>query len=335
MSRASLVVCSLLWLFVVKVNVGQAQSAVGGWHTLTVWSDGQWETRRGQIRDIKGLSLLFEPAGELGVKSISFSSIRSISFTSDPDFARGVSSFGTKNYGPAQRHFEKALQSEGRDWAKLEIMNRIALAMIADNRRAESLPLFQQIQKVDPDSRLLGNLPLVWDERLPEIERLKLSTRGLTTADEINRLAIASCVLHDSEFQLRATSVLKKLRATSKSSVVSQLATAQLWRLSLFDTTETVQMLTDVWEQQWQRMPAMVRPGAGYVLGRCLQQQNQFDRAALVLLWSPFVQVNDRAIAASSLKVASQCLASGGKQADSESVYRQLIQGFADQSAAK
>ncbi|MEP3481828.1 MAG: hypothetical protein ABJZ55_21475 [Fuerstiella sp.] len=335
MSRASLVVCTLLCLFAFDAACGQAQPATTNRHTLTVWADGEWATVEGQIRDIKGSSLLFEPAGELSVKAMPFSSIRSIWFTSDPDFARGVSSFGTKNYRAAQRHFDKALQSEGRDWAKLEMMNWMARAMIADNRRAESIPLFQQIQKMDPDSRLLADLPLVWDERLPEIERLKLSPRGLTTADEISRLAIASCVLHDPEFQLRATNALKKLRATSKSSVVSQLAAAQLWRLSLWDTTETVQMLTDVWEEQWRRMPAMVRAGPGHVLGRCLQQQNEFDGAALVLLWSPFVRVNDRAIAASSLKLASQCLASAGRQADSESVFRELIQGFSGQSAAK
>lgn len=300
-----------------------------------MWQDGQWATVRGEIRDINGAALLFESAGELSVKSLPFSSIRAFTFTADADYARGVSSFGTKNYRSAQRYFEKALQSEGRDWAKREILGRIAEAMIADNRREDSLPVFQQIYRLAKDSRLLGGLPLVWDEGLPEVERLKLPVERLTTADDISRLAIASCVLHVPEQQLRAVGVLKKLRATSKSPTISQLATAQLWRLSLLDATETVQMLTDVWEEQWRRMPTLARSGPGYVLGRCLQQQNEFDRAALVLLWSPYVQVNDRAIAAASLEHASQCLFSAGRKTEADAVFRELIQNFADQSAGR
>lgn len=300
-----------------------------------MWKDGQWKAVQGDIRDINGASLLFEPAGELSVKAIPFSSIRAFTFTSDPAYARGMSSFGTKNYRAAQQHFEKALESESRDWAKAEILAQIAASMIADNRRADSLPAFQQIFRLAQNSRLLGMLPLVWDERLPESERLVLPVDRLTTADEISRVAIASCVLHDAEQQLRAVQVLKKLRTTSESLVISQLATAQLWRLSLLDTTDTVQMLTGVWDKQWRRMPASVRPGPGYVLGRCLQQQNEFDRAALVLLWSPFVQINDRAIAAASLKSGAECLQAAGRKSEADSVFRELIENFADQSAAR
>lgn len=336
MSRTTIALALCIW-WANHCCDGFAQSQLKStkWHELTLWRDGEWATLVGEIRDIKGSVMLFEPSGGFGVKSVPLSAIRTFTFKSDADYARGVSSFRTKNYSAAQRHFEKALQTEARDWARPEIMVRIAESMIADNRRAESLALFQQIYRLAPDSRLLGQLPLVWDADLPAAERLKLPADRLTTADDVLRLAIASCVLPDPEFRSRATAVLKKLRATSKSPAIAQLATAQLWRLSLLDTTETEQMLTDVWEQQWERMPASIRSGPGYVLGRCLQQQNEFDRAALVLLWSPFVGINDRAIAAASLKAAVACLDSAGQKTESDIVFRRLVQEFSDQSSAK
>ena len=335
MSKSSLVLC--VWCFALNVGgiFGQSLSAHATSHSLTIWKDDDWATIEGQVRSISGSALVFEQAGAFGVKSIPFSLIRKFTFTSDPDFARGTSSFGTKNFEPAQRHFEKALESEGRAWAKPEILVRIAESMIADNRRHDAIGVFEQISRLAPDSRLLGRLPLVWDERLPETERLKLPVDQLTTGSDVRRLAIASSVLHNPRHQRRAISVLKKLKVVSDSSAISHLATAQLWRLGLLDTTETVQMLTDVWEKQWRRMPGSVRSGPGYVLGRCLQRQNEFNRAALVLLWSPYVQFHDRSLAAAGLRSAADCLTAAGRKSEAESVYRELLLKFSDQSSSK
>lgn len=335
-SRTSLALACCACCFVLSTaGHGQSQVASNAGHRLTVWQDGEWVSVRGDIRDIQGSILVFEPAGQFNLKSLPLSTIKSFTFTSNANYARGVSSFGTKNYRAAEQHFEKAVQAEGRDWAKLEILIRIAESMVADNRRKDSIAIFQQIYRMAPDSRLLGQLPLVWDADLPAKERLVLPADRMTTADEVTRLAIASCYLHDEDYQSRAKAVLKKLRTVSKSPAIAHLATAQLWRLSLLDKTDTVLMLTDVWEKQWHRMPASVRSGPGYVLGRCLQQQNEFDRAALVLLWSPYVKVNDFAIAAASLKSAAACLDAAGRKSESDSVFRELVQRFADQSSAK
>lgn len=336
MSRLT-VATNLLLLVCIGTPSGYPQESArknSAWDTVTLLNNEHWVTREGTVKDVRGSTLLFESRGGVQIQTLSFRDVRAFTFTANPDFIRGVSEFKKDNFQAASQYFSSAFESESRDWAKAEILARQAVAMVCDGQRNESVSWFQKLYQLDPSSRLLGHLPLVWDETLPPEERLTLSAKRLSTGDEVTRLAVASCVLHDPDYQRRAAQVLKRLRSDSKSSVLSQLASAQLWRLGLLSDDDSVPMLVDVWNVQWNRMLATTRPGPGLVLGRCLQQQHLYERAALVLLWSPLVHTSDPAVAAASLNLASDCLMASGQKAEAETVYRELLSRFPRSSAA-
>lgn len=336
MSRLTIATALMMCFPAASVATAQKSSVRdSAWHKVTIRKDGNWVELRGTVRNIQGSTLQFESSGGLQIQSMDLQSIKHFTFTANQDSARGVTELETKNYRSAEQYFQSALQEESRDWAKAEILAQLAKALISDNRRNETLPLFQQIYKLDPASRLLGQIPLVWEESLPEQERLTLPANRLSTGNVVTRLAVASCVLHDPEYQLRAARVLKGLRLESRSPAVAQLAAGQLWRLSLLTDDDSTPILTDAWQGQWNQMPASTRPGPGLALGRCLQQLHLYDQAALVLLFSPLVQVNDPAVAASSLNRATQCLTAAGRRSESDTVYRELITRFPQSSVAR
>lgn len=302
-------------------------------HSLMVWQNGGWQVRRGQILKIRGDGLQFHEKDVFTVKTYNFADVKSFEFGANAAYIKGQAASRAKRYEEAERWFEKSLDSESRDWAQAEILAQLASVLIADQRPAEAIPLFQKIRMIDDNSRHLGALPLIWDARLPAAYQVPLSKDQQLVVDEISRLVIASRELSDEKRQVRAKQTLQALKTSSKSLVLSQLADAQLWRLHLLNA-DSGSMLTDVWRSQWERMGPVSRSGPGYVLGRCLQKEHRYDDAAIVLLWSPLVQQGNRVVKALSLKAAAENLQKSGRIAEARRVAQTLIEGYPDLAAA-
>jgi len=201
------------------------------------------------------------------------------------------------------------------------------------HRRDAALVRLESIYQRNASSSHLTLLPLVWDERLPDSERLTMDPRDLQSESVPRRLCAASALLHRSEYRDECAAILKQLR-TSGRLPLSILAETQSWRLLISDReAESVTLSTITrWQGRVSELPEPIQAGPHFVVARGLRTRRRLEQAALEFLWAPYMQCEDPFLAASSLFEAADCLQKAGQLPASRQLFGELKRRFADAS---
>ena len=295
---------------------------------------GRERTLGGRIEDISGETLTILRSGSTKIELFRISDIVELSFAKTPVWDSGLRFQLSGDHRKALEYFDKALKSESRAWAWNELQASAVKECIANGDRAAAVERIEQIFSKDKLTRHVCLLPVVWDERLPASERVQAIVGDFASDSVIRQLVAASALLDQSDHRTAAEAMLERIRRTTPSRRIVEMAEAQLWRVYLLDADREFP-LTSQWGDRVSQMPVFARSGPQYVVGRLLKKQHQYDRAALAFMWMPLMAPIDPALSAQSLAEGIACLRLSGRQSEADALAAELQQRFAQTSAAK
>jgi tetratricopeptide (TPR) repeat protein len=295
---------------------------------------GKTTREAGVIEDLAGNEVQLRRAGGRRVDHIYLRDIADLQFRKSAEHDAGLLLLAEGNWEKALTALDSAAQTEQRDWVQREVQASAAATLLALKRHTEVIERIEKIAESDPDTRHVGLLPLVWDERLPPEERFQSPPSDMKSPSLIRRLTAASSLLQNPRHETAAIGVLTELRKCEHPRI-QELAEIQLWRLEILKPEELRksdvrfrQLRTTDFDQQ-------IRGAAEFVTGRALMQQFDFDAAALCLMWMPAMTPADRATAAASLNDAAVALTKSGQIAAAAQVRQELLSRFPETSTAR
>ena len=299
-----------------------------------VADDGRLTRVECRIEEIRGETLTIRRNGRAKLEFHRFSQVDSLFFVRSVDWAQGVSEWEAGNHRRGLEYMDRAINREQRPWARHELLAYSAVYCIRDGRRSAAVERLARVWDGDPQTRHMSLLPLVWDARLNESEKVTAPVEDLTAESVVRRLVACSVWLHVPEHRADVVSCLTKIRRSGSNSRLCALAETQLWRDQLLHGNPS-QPIPDHYHDLVRQFPADARGGPSLVLGRMLAQRHQYDRAALALLWLPLMQADDGPLAAAALLECVHSLQRAGRPAQAEQLQRQLISRYPLSSAAQ
>ncbi len=316
--------CQLLWFLFIcfsgapnavqtqTPNETPAQSLIST-DQIVIRKDGSSRTRvmSGVIEDIAGQTIVLRRSGNT-IDVFSLREVVSVRFQKSAEFDDGLTKLHNEDWKGALAALQAAAATEPRKWAVREIRASIAQALRALGRFEECVQAIEQIMSEDPASRHVWELPLVWDERLPEQQRISLSSAELQSKSPARQLTAASALLHEPQHQNAVMAVLQTLRKNTRGPL-QELAETQLWRVSLLRSAELRESEITQWSERVRDFDRRTRSGPEFIIGRALLRIHDYDNAATHLLWMPLVEPLDPATTSASLAAAITALELSGR----------------------
>lgn len=283
-------------------------------------------TYSGIIEDISGQSVVLRRSGGT-VVILRLREVTALRFPRSRAFDDGLSHVSQGRWADALSSLRSAEETEPRRWVVREIRAARAQAERANRDFEGALRTVESILEDDPETRHVTELPLVWDERLPADDRMVLNVADLESPSQARKLTAASSLLHDPNHQAAAATVLRTLKTAR--GTLKDLAEAQLWRLQLVPSTESVRnTLKEAEIRQWMQhvrfLDRRTRSGPEFLIGRGLRMIYDDDLAAISLLWMPLMEPLDPWTTQSSLKEALEALESSGRHQEADVLRREF-----------
>lgn len=228
----------------------------------------------------------------------------------------------------AIRALQVALVSEKRAWVRREILALLIRGSLRIGDRASAGIRFLQLIESDPTTRQFGLIPLVWAAE-PVSGAAKTQARTwLKQESDAARLLGASLLLDDATNGDTAAQELQTLQRSTDERVRS-LAQAQSWRLKL-RALEIGDLELNRWETRIHEMPASLRGGPSYLLGRGRTMRREHDRAATALLWTSLMNDGDARLSARAGVEAAESLKRLGQSEDARRLLQEIAARFPD-----
>jgi tetratricopeptide (TPR) repeat protein len=286
-------------------------------------------TATGTIADFTGERLVLRTAAGIE-REIPTPQVEEIQTDWPPEKLAADRAMEEGKYEEAVVSYQRALGEERRVWAQRELVAR--LVSCYDNLDQFDLAgeAFLRLVASDPQTHHFASMPLSWTpfQPSPDFER-RAATWLERKQDPISVLMGASWLLSTGR-RGDATEALRRL-ASDRDPRIAALAQAQLWRTRIVTATpDEIQR----WDRLISAMPADLRGGAYFVLGRALAARSQHEKAAVALLRAPLLYPADRRLAAAALLSAGRQLEKIGQEEEAITLYREVVRDHSDEPAA-
>jgi tetratricopeptide (TPR) repeat protein len=228
----------------------------------------------------------------------------------------------------AARALQSALLIEKRGWVQREILASLIRCEVRAGNRAPAGTHFLQLLDSDRTTRHFALIPLLWASE--QVSGAAKSQAGvwLTEKSEAARLLGASLLMDDARLGDSAAQELQALQRGSDDRV-RLLAQAQSWRLKI-RALEISDLELNRWESRIQELPAALRSGPSYVLGRGWAMRREHDRAATAFLWPALMDDSDARLAARAGVEAAESLKRLGQPDDARRLLDEVATRFPD-----
>jgi hypothetical protein len=223
---------------------------------------------------------------------------------------------------------QSALFAESRPWVRREILVLLIRCALQTNDRVAAGTRFLSLLESDSTTRHFGLIPLVW---APEqvTDAAKAQARAwLQSESDAARLIGASLLLNETGIGDTAHQELKTLQRSTDERI-RQLAQAQTWRLKL-RALDVNELELSRWDARVREMPARLRGGPSYLLGRGWTMCREHERAATAFLWLTLMDEHDPRLAARAGVEAADALKRMGQVAQAERLLREVAARFPD-----
>jgi tetratricopeptide (TPR) repeat protein len=228
----------------------------------------------------------------------------------------------------ALKALQAALVSEKRAWVRREILALLIRGSLRIGDRASAGTRFLQLLESDPTTRQFGLIPLVWASESVSGAAKSQARDWLKQDSDAARLLGASLLLDDATNGDSAAQELQALQRSTDDRVRS-LAQTQSWRLKL-RALEVGDLELNRWEDRIHEMPASLRGGPSYLLGRGWTMRRDHDRAATALLWTSLMSDSDARLAARAGVEAAESLKRLGQPDDARRLLEEIATRFPD-----
>ena len=229
----------------------------------------------------------------------------------------------------AAKALQSALVVEKRGWVQREILASLIRCSLRSGDRASAGTRFLKLLDSDRTTRHFGLIPLVWaSEQVPGAAKAQARIWLTTQESDTARLLGASLLLDDANLGETAAQELLALQRGTDDRVRS-LAQAQSWRLKL-RALEISDLELNRWDTRLREMPATLRGGPSYLLGRGWAMRREHDRAATSLLWVTLMDDSDPRLAARASVEAAESLKRLGQPDDARRLLQDIATRFPD-----
>jgi tetratricopeptide (TPR) repeat protein len=246
---------------------------------------------------------------------------------------QGLEALAAGRFADAESLLAAAINKDVRRWVQQDLYaDLVRCALRRGDRRAAGNWFVRMIAQ-EPSSRHWGTAPLVWSAEEINGELREAATGWLASSDDGVRLPGASILLLDVQHSNSAQRALDDL-SRSPDLPLQSLAQAQLWRLRLAAGDVSASEL-QVWRQGVESMPATIRAGPMYLIGRASAARSDLEQAAADWLWLPLVYDDDAGLAARACVDAADALSRLGRRDEAAGLYREAIDRFGWSPAAR
>jgi len=234
-----------------------------------------------------------------------------------------------RQFAEALALYQQALEAESRRWVRRLIVAQYVWCYRALGQWERAGEAFLLLARDDPETPYFACIPLAW---LPTATSLELDTaarRWLGRPEPAAALLGASHLLSGAD----RPAALRRLEALAagQDRRIADLARAQTWRAAAI-TADRAQL--EAWLGMVEQMPASLRAGPYFVLGRAWAQQQQWQEAALTLLRAAILYPDHRDLAPQALLEAGVALEKMGEAGDAARLYREVARSYAESRVA-
>lgn len=280
-------------------------------------------TLSGVIVDLSGLNVVLRRPGNT-VDIIKLRDISSLRFQKSAEFDDGLLKLRNREWQAALVALKAAAGNESRVWVVREIRASMAQAQRALGQFEDCIATIEAILAEDPESRHVVELPLTWDERLPQEHRVVMTAADLPSRSLARKLTAASALLQDPVHHDSALRALQAIQSSARG-VLQQLAETQQWRVRLLEPAGLRDSEISRWNEQAQYFDRRTRSGPEFLIGRALMAVHDYDNAATSLLWMPLMEPLDPPTTAASLAEAITALEMSGRSMEATRLRTEVL----------
>lgn len=223
---------------------------------------------------------------------------------------------------------QSALFAESRPWVRREILALLIRCALRTNDRVAAGTRFLSLLESDSTTRHFGLIPLVWaSEQVTDAAKAQARV-WLQSDSDAARLIGASLLLGEAGIGDTAEQELKALQRSTDERI-RQLAQAQTWRLKL-RALDVNELELKRWDDRIRELPARLRGGPSYLLGRGWAMCREHDRAATAFLWLTLMDDHDPRLSARAGIEAAEALKRMGLAAQADRLLREIATRFPD-----
>lgn len=264
----------------------------------------------GEVVDLSSDQAIFIAKGGTREQKIAASRIAEFEPFRAPDEVLGRQRLESGDFESARDLLEKARTAENRSWRKRELAALVAQCELGLGELDAAGQRMAAIVKTDPESRLLGYLPLPWADQFKIPSQTNLSAWAGDSSPALKLLA-ASWLLAGPK-RSEATAQLEKL-SSGASKRIACLAEAQLWRGHIATAKPTD---AQRWLQRVETFPEDLRAGPYFVAAQAAAKTNQPLRAADAWMRVALLHPTQSTLAAEAQFLAARQLERGGATSD-------------------
>ncbi len=238
--------------------------------------------------------------------------------------------FAAGEYDEAIRSYLSAMGGEPRVWVRRMMVAHLVQAYAMRGQMDRAGRAFLELLQSDPTTHYFPTIPLAWRPATgsPQLER---QAEQWLAADEGPTASLigASWLLSGS----RRGEAIDRLRqlAADRDPRIALLAQAQLWRTRIV-TADPDEV--DRWETVVQRMPAELRGGPYFILGKGRSAVTQHEPAALAFLRVPILYERQRLLVPWALLSAGRELEKIDQAEQAVTLYQEVLREHAKHPAA-
>lgn len=286
----------------------------------------------GVIVDSTGRLLLLRPDPQSPIRSYPASQVAGIETALTAVHERGLQRYAAKDPAAAQIEFRQALKEEQRAWVRREILASLIRCALWQGQHHVASEYFLQLVASDPDTPHFRLIPLVWGPQEVIASARAQAEPWLSEESAVARLLAASILLEDATLGKPAEIVLREL-ASNADSRIKDLAQAQVWRLSLRGKVPDRDSVHR-WRQRVDELPASLRSGPSFLVGRAYALRREYEPAALAYLWTPLMDDQNPQLAARGLLEAGFSLRALGQPEPAALLWHEATTRFPGTPAA-
>lgn len=286
----------------------------------------------GDVVDLTNEQAIFISKGATREQKIALTRIAEFELARSADEALGRQRLAAGDFESARDLLRKSQAAEKRAWRKNELEALVAQCELGLGELDAAGKRMSVLLKTEPDSRLLGYLPLPWADGFQTPSQASLSAWASDPSPALKLLA-ASWMLNGPK-RTEATTQLEKI-SSGVSKRLACLAEAQLWRTKL----AVVKPLdAQRWLQRVESFPEDLRAGPSFVAGQAAAKADLPLRAAEAYLRIAFLHPLQRSLSAEAQFLAAKQLEKAGATADTLALLEKIAaqpEGYPHQKDAE
>lgn len=284
--------------------------------------NGQPTERQGKIIAYSGDGVQLKTSNGRELK-VDRSRVLSFNTTWPDSYNEAEKLFQGQQFESALKKYQQAVRDEKRRWAKKLIFAKTIWCLRNMNRIADACDRFVAIVEDDPNTPHFATIPLAWTSAEPNEPIRQRCEKWIEHKTAAVRLIAASHLLPTKQ-RSDALTTLRQL-AEDSPEPIQTLALAQIWRTRIVSVDASD---LEKWQERIQTLPAELRPGPYYVLGKGWAANQQWDAAAISFLRCAIPNDQDQSLTIESIWQAAVSLEKQGNKDEAMRLFRELTVRF-------